>query len=272
METQQARAAKFRALHQQGCFVMPNPWDAGSARLMASYGFSALGTTSAGLAFSLGERDGEDKVALAQVVENARQIVSATGLPVSVDLENGYTNNPDAIGDVIRQAAAAGVAGGSIEDTTANPDSPIRPFSLAVEAVQAAVEARDRLDTDFVLTARAENFLFDRPDLDDTIRRLQAFEQAGADVLFAPGLTSAEAIAEVVGALTKPVSVVMGLQGVKLDVQQLTDLGVRRISLGSSLSRAAFAGLINALDEISQRGSFDFSDQAVPFADINNRF
>lgn len=272
MDSQHQHANQFRQLHEQGCFVIPNPRDAGSARVMAGYGFKALATTSAGLAFSLGARDGEGQVSVDRVLANAREIIEATGLPVSADLENGYSNDPRKVGDTILQAAAAGLVGGSIEDTTADLARPIRDFALAVDCVQAAVDAKRSLDFDFTLTARAENFLFDRPDLDDTIRRLQAFEQAGADVLFAPGLTSAEAIREVVNALERPVNVVMGLQGVMLDMQQLESLGVRRVSLGSSLSRAAFGGLISALDEISGQGSFTFSDRAVPFGDLNDRF
>ena len=271
--SQNERAEQFRELHERReCFVIPNPWDAGSAKLMAHHGFKALATTSAGLAFSKGFRDAEGLLSIDEVLSNAADIVQATILPVSADLENGYSNDPDQIYKTILAAANVGLVGGSIEDTTTDAHSPIRGFSHAVDCVRAAAEARNSLSFPFTLTARAENYLYDRPDLDDTIRRLQAFQDAGADVLFAPGLETRDDIAAVVNSLDKPVNVVMGLQGVVLSLKDLSEIGVRRVSLGSSLSRAAFGGLLEAITEIQQHGTFTFSERAVSFSHLNGYF
>jgi 2-methylisocitrate lyase-like PEP mutase family enzyme len=272
MPTQTEKALAFRALHaRSGAFVIPNPWDGGSARLLSSLGFEALATTSAGHAFALGRRDGDGGVSRAETLANARAIVEATDLPVSADLENGFGDDPESAAETIRAAAAVGLAGGSIEDASGDPARPIYDLSLAVERVAAAVEAARALKVPFVLTARAENFLHGRPDLEDTIRRLQAFEKAGAEVLYAPGLTQLGQIRTLCGSLARPVNVVMGLVGGAFSVQQLAEAGVKRISLGSSLARAALGALVRAAREIRQEGTFGFAAQAIPFAEINRQ-
>jgi 2-methylisocitrate lyase-like PEP mutase family enzyme len=269
--SQSEKGQAFAVLHARpGCFVIPNPWDAGTARLLAGLGFEALATTSAGLAFALGRRDGA--VGREAVLENARDIVAATELPVSADLENGYGDAPETAAETIQLAAETGLLGGSIEDATGRKDAPIYDFELAVERVAAAVEAARALPHPFVLTARAENFLHGRPDLHDTIRRLQAFEGAGADVLYAPGLRSREDIQAVVDAVKRPVNVVMGLQGVALTVEELAEIGVKRISVGSALSRAALGAFLRAAREIREAGAFTFADEAAPFDEIDKAF
>lgn len=271
-ESQADKGRAFRALHARpGCFVMPNPWDAGTARLLAGLGFEALATTSAGLAFSRGRPDGVGALARDDVLANAREIVEATELPVSADLEGGGATPAD-VAQTIRLAAEAGVVGGSIEDATGNADDPIHEFGLAVDRVRAAAEAARSLPFPFVLTARAENFLWDRPDLADTIRRLQAFEEAGADVLYAPGLKTRQDIAAVVGAVGRPVNVVMGLVGVALTVADLAGIGVKRVSVGSALSRAALGAFLKAAREVKERGSFGFAAEAASFAELNALF
>jgi 2-methylisocitrate lyase-like PEP mutase family enzyme len=271
--TQREIAEAFRALHARpGCFVIPNPWDIGTARILANFGFEALATTSAGLAFSLGRRDAEGAVSRDEALAHAKAIVEATPLPVSADLENGFGDTPETTAETIRLAAHAGLVGGSIEDATGKPDQPIYDFSVAVERVQAAVEAARALPVPFVLTARAENFLHGRPDLDDTLRRLQAFQEAGAEVLYAPGLRSRDDIATLVRSVERPVNVVMGLQGVTLRLPELAELGVKRVSLGSALSRAALGAFLRAAREIKEQGTFTFADEAAPFAEINDMF
>jgi 2-methylisocitrate lyase-like PEP mutase family enzyme len=265
------KAVKFQALHARpGAFVIPNPWDAGSARILAALGFEALATTSAGLAFALGRRDGEGAISRDETLANATVIAEATDLPVAADLENGFGDAPEAAAQTIRLAAGAGLVGGSIEDATGDPARPIYDFAHAVERVAAAVEAARSLPFPFTFVARAENFLHGRPDLDDTIRRLQAFEAAGADALFAPGLPGIEAIRTVCAAVGKPVNVVMGLKGMTYSVADLAAAGVRRISLGSALARAALGGFVRAAREISEHGTFGFADQALPFAQAND--
>ncbi|WP_233560149.1 isocitrate lyase/PEP mutase family protein [Oleomonas cavernae] len=269
--TQLEKAVKFQALHARpGAFVIPNPWDAGSARILSALGFEALATTSAGLAFALGRRDGEGAISRDETLANAKLIAEATDLPVAADLENGFGDAPEAAAQTIRLAAGAGLVGGSIEDATGNADRPIYDFTRAVERVAAAVEAARALPFPFTFVARAENFLHGRPDLDDTIRRLQAFEAAGADALFAPGLPGIEAIRTVCAAVGKPVNVVMGLKGMTYSVADLAAAGVRRISLGSALARAALGGFVRAAQEISEHGTFGFADQALPFAQAND--
>ncbi len=269
--TQRDKAERFQALHQgPGAFIIPNPWDAGTARILAGLGFPALTTTSAGLAFSLGRPDGAGAVSREEALANARAIVDATDLPVAADLENGYGDAPEAAAETIRLAGTtAGLVGGSIEDATGNPARPIYDIAHAVERIAAAVEAARRLPFPFMLVARAENFLHGRPDLDDTIRRLQAFEKAGADALFAPGLTTAEQIRAVCQAVTRPVNVVMGLKGTTFSVAELAELGVRRISVGSSLSRAALGAFVRAALEMKEHGTFHYAVDALPFADAN---
>jgi 2-methylisocitrate lyase-like PEP mutase family enzyme len=270
--TQADKAHAFRLLHARpGAFVIPNPWDAGTARILTSLGFEALTTTSAGLAFALGRRDGAGAVTRAETLANARGIVDATDLPVAADLENGFGDAPRAAAETIRLAAeVAGLVGGSIEDATGDAARPIYDFQHAVERVAAAVEAARAFPFPFTLVGRAENFLHGRPDLDDTIRRLQAFEAAGADVLFAPGLTRAEDIRTVCRSVGRPVNVIVGLMGATLSVAELAGLGVKRISLGSSLSRAALGAFHRAASEIREQGTFRFAEEALSYAEAND--
>jgi 2-methylisocitrate lyase-like PEP mutase family enzyme len=269
--SQAEKARRFEALHRRaGAFVIPNPWDAGTARILANLGFEALTTTSAGLAFALGRPDGFGAVNREETLANARAIVEATDLPVAADLENGFGHTPEAAAETIRLAGeAAGLVGGSIEDATGDPQHPIYDFKHAVERVAAAVEAARALPFPFVLVGRAENLIRGRPDLDDTIRRLQAFEVAGADALYAPGLTTADDIRTVCQSVARPVNVVMGLTSGSLSVAELASLGVRRVSLGSALSRAALGGFLRAAREVRDHGTFRFAEEATPYADLN---
>lgn len=270
--TQSDKGARFVALHQRpGAFVIPNPWDAGTARILESLGFEALTTTSAGLAFTFGRRDGE--MTRDETLANAKVIVEATELPVAADLENGFGDAPeDAAGTIRLAGESAGLVGGSIEDSTGNPDRPIYDFEHAVERVAAAAEAARALPHPFVFVARAENFLHGRPDLDDTIRRLQAFEKAGADALFAPGITDPDAIRAVCASVEKPVNVVIGIKGMAMSIDELAALGVRRISLGSSLSRAALGAFLRAAREIREQGTFSYVSDALPSPEANAFF
>ncbi len=274
MDVQTLRAEAFKALHaRDGAFVIPNPWDAGSAKLLASLGFEALATTSAGLAFSLGRPDAEGALSLDDTLDNAGEIVDATALPVAADLENGFGDLPEDCAQTILRAAEIGLVGGSIEDASGRSDAPIYDFGLAVERVRAAVQAARSLPFPFTLCARAENLLHGRMDLDDTILRLQAYAEAGADVLYAPGLRTVEEIRAVVQAVApRPVNVLMGMAGVPLSVNQLQDLGVRRVSVGSSLSRAALGAFYRAAQEIRGEGTFGYGEQAMPFAQLNDLF
>jgi 2-methylisocitrate lyase-like PEP mutase family enzyme len=268
MTIQPEKYRRFRALHERpGLFVMPNPWDAGSARILTALGFEALATTSAGLAFALGRRDGEGAVSRNETLANARAIVEATHLPVSADLENGFGHRPEDCADTIRMALAIGLAGGSIEDATGDAGHPIYEYEQAVERIAAAAAACRQ--SPFVLTARAENFLHGRQDLDDTIRRLEAYAEAGADVLYAPGLSSLEAVRTLCAAVTKPVNVLVGLSGAAFTVAELQAAGVKRISVGGALARAALGGLLRAGREIRERGTFTFTDSAMPFAEAS---
>jgi len=273
MKTPVEKAAAFRALHERpGAFMIPNPWDAGTARLLASLGFEALATTSLGLANSLGRVDGTNGVSRAQVIENCRVIAAATDLPVNADLENGYAHEPRAAAEIIRLAAAAGISGGSIEDATGESEKPIYDFEHAVERVQAAVEVARALPVPFMLTARAENLLHGRPDLDDTIRRLQAFERAGADVLYAPGVRDLATIRTVVSSVTKPVNVVMSAADPDLTVAQLASVGVKRISVGGALSRLALAAFMKGAREMAERGAFTWMRDTVPSKELKDVF
>ena len=273
MKTPVEKAAAFRALHERsGAFMIPNPWDAGTARLLASLGFEALATTSLGLANSLGRVDGTNGVSRAQVIENCRVIAAATDLPVNADLENGYAHEPRAAAEIIRLAAGAGISGGSIEDATGEADRPIYEFQHAVERVQAAVEVARALPVPFMLTARAENLLHGRPDLDDTIRRLQAFERAGADVLYAPGVRDLATIQTVVSSVTKPVNVVMSAADPDLTVAQLAAVGVKRISVGGALSRLALAAFLEGAREMAERGGFTWMRDTVPSKELKAIF
>jgi 2-methylisocitrate lyase-like PEP mutase family enzyme len=257
MVTQAEKAAAFRALHERpGAFVMPNPWDAGTARVLASLGFEALATTSLGLANSLGRPDGAGAVGRDEVLDNCRAIARATDLPVNADLENGYAHAPRGAAEMIRMAAEAGVVGGSIEDATGDPRSPIYEFALAVERVHAAVEVARALSFPFMLTARAENLLHGRHDLADTIRRLQAFERVGADVLYAPGLRDLVTIRTVVASVTRPVNVVVSTLDPSITVTLLAEAGVKRISVGGSLSRLALGAFLQGARETRDAGGF----------------
>jgi 2-methylisocitrate lyase-like PEP mutase family enzyme len=271
---QAERGEALRKLHEgPGIFVIPNPWDAGSAKMLADLGFKALATTSAGFAFSLAKPDAEGIVTRDETLANVRAIVEATPLPVSADLENGFGDDPASCALTIRLGAEAGLVGGSIEDATGRDDAPIYPFDLAVERVRAAVAAARSLPFAFTLVARCENFLHGRPDLDDTLRRLVAFANAGADCLYAPGLRTREQIRAVVDAVApKPVNVIMGLAGAPFSLRELEDLGVRRVSVGSSLARAAYGGFLRAAKEIAEQGTFTYADDAVPFATMNAMF
>lgn len=268
-----ASASVFKALHEgPGLFVIPNPWDAGSAVLLARQGFKALATTSAGLAFSLGKADGNGTVSKAEALENVRSIVAATDLPVAADLENGYGDAPDICAATILEAAACGLAGGSIEDATGRPGDPIYSFDHAVRRVEAAVQAVRSLSVPFMLTARAENLIHGRSDLADTIRRLVAYAEAGADVLYAPGLQSEAEIQAVVRAVApKPVNVLMGM-GSPFTLRELEDLGVRRVSLGSSLARVAYSAFIQAAKTIHTEGHFSFSGNLLSYDELNAVF
>jgi 2-methylisocitrate lyase-like PEP mutase family enzyme len=259
---QAEKANLFRALHERDrAFVIPNPWDIGTAKLLAHLGFEALATTSMGFAFSIGQRD--NAVQRDVMLEHVRAIASATDLPVSADLENGYGDDPATVAETIRLAAIAGVAGCSIEDASGRPEQPIYERQHAVERIYSAVQAARALAFPFTLTARAENYLHGRPDLADTIARLEAFQEAGADVLYAPGLTSQGDIAAVVRAVDRPVNVVMGLKGVQLTVSELSALGVRRISVGSALCRVALAAFFRAAREMREHGTFTFAKDAL---------
>ncbi len=273
MVSQAEKARAFQALHaRRGCFVIPNPWDAGTARLLAGLGFEALATTSAGFAFSRGRPDAEGAIDRDETLANAQEIVAATDLPVSADLEGGFGDAPEACAETVRRAAAVGLVGGSIEDATGRGDAPIHEFAHAVARVRAAVDAARALPFAFMLTARAENYLNGRPDLADTIKRLRAFQDAGADVLYAPGLRSREDIAAVVRAVDRPVNVVMGLKGPRFTVTELAEIGVKRISVGSALARAALGAFMRASREIKEKGTFGFADEAMPFAELNAMF
>jgi 2-methylisocitrate lyase-like PEP mutase family enzyme len=270
-QTQKAEA--FKKLHEgPGAFVMPNPWDAGSARFLENMGFKALATTSAGIAYGLGKPDGVNAVTRAENLANAVAIAAVTDVPVSGDLEGGFGTDPLVCAETIQLAAKAGLVGGSIEDSTGNRDDPIYEMGFAVERIRAAAEAAHSLDFSFMLTARAENFLHGRPDLNDTIRRLQAFQEAGADVLFAPGLKTKDDIRAVTSSVDGPVSVVMGLSGMMLSVDELADLGVRRISTGGSLARMGFGAMLRGAREILVQGTFGYSANAVPDAEISALF
>ena len=272
MQSQRQRAEQFRALHQRpGIFVMPNPWDAGSAKLFASLGFEAMATTSQGLANALGRVDGALRVSREEVIANCRVICDATDLPINADLENGYADDPREAAKIITLAADAGIVGGSIEDSSGDATRPIYDFNLAVERVAAAAEAAHALPFPFTFTARAENLLHGRLDLDDTIKRLNAYANAGADVLYAPGLRDIDTIRQVVAAVSKPLNVVMSAADPKLTVQQLEAAGVKRISVGGALSRLGFAAVRDAALAM-RAGSFAWVAQTMPSRELKEIF
>lgn len=264
MNPLEAKAAVFRALHDRAQpFLIPNPWDRGSALILESMGFEALATTSLGVANVLGVRE----VTLQQVIDNCREICEATRLPVNADLENCFADDPREAAKAIRLACEAGAVGGSIEDSTGDSQKPIYDFNLAVERVQAAVEAARALPVPFMLTARAENFLHGRKDMDDTIRRLQAFEAAGADVLYAPGLYSLEEMRTVTSALRKPFNAVMGFADPRITLEQLGAAGVKRVSIGGGLNRVALKAFMDAARQMRE-GNFGFIGAMAPMTEV----
>jgi 2-methylisocitrate lyase-like PEP mutase family enzyme len=271
MVTQAEKGRIFRGLHERdSAFIIPNPWSAGTARLLAHLGFEALATTSMGYAFSVGRLDGS--LNRQETLDHAADIVAASELPVSADLENGFGDPPEAAAETIRLAGTAGLVGGSIEDATGREDEPIFERKHAAERVRAAAEAARALPFPFTLTARAENFLHGRPQLKDTIDRLQSYQEAGADVLYAPGLASRDDIAAVVRSVDRPVNVVMGLRGVQLSLAELSAIGVKRISVGSALSRAALGAFLRAANEMRQQGTFTFAADAANSRDVSAIF
>ncbi|MEX2201952.1 MAG: isocitrate lyase/phosphoenolpyruvate mutase family protein [Dongiaceae bacterium] len=270
MATQADKARTFQALHREGCFVIPNPWDAGSARLLSGLGFKALATTSAGLAFALARPDGANRVSRAETLANARAIVEASDLPVSADLEDGFGARPEDAAETIRQGAAVGLVGGSIEDSTRDGKGPVYEMGHAADRVRAAAEATRALPFTFMLVGRAENYIHGRYDLADTIRRLQAYQEAGADVLYAPGLRTRDEVASVVKSVDRPVNVVMGPG--HSTIADLAALGVRRISVGGSLYRAAIGGFLQAARELKEQGSFGYAANATSHAELTAAF
>jgi 2-methylisocitrate lyase-like PEP mutase family enzyme len=271
MSTQPERGRAFRALHERDrAFIIPNPWDVGTARLIAHLGFEALATTSAGYAFSVGRLD--NTINRDEMMTHVSAIASATDLPVSADLENGFGAAPKVVAETIRLAAAAGLAGCSIEDMSRESGHTIYDHAHAVERIEAAAEVVRSLPFPFTLTARAENFLVGQRDLKDTIRRLQAYQTAGADVLYAPGLSSKEDIAAVVSSVDRPVNVLMGLQGIRLSLAELSAIGVKRVSVGSALSRAALGAFLRAAREMQEHGTFTFVEDTVSYRDISAIF
>jgi 2-methylisocitrate lyase-like PEP mutase family enzyme len=266
--SQSDKANQFRALHQgPGAFVIPNPWDAGSARILAGLGFPALATSSGGFAGTLGRRDG--RVKRDEALAHARAVVAAVEIPVSADFENGFGHAPSFVAETVRLAAATGLVGCSIEDATGHADRPLYEFDRAVDRVAAAVAAARSLGFAFTLTARSENFVRGNPSLDDTIKRLQAYEKAGADVLMAPGLPDLAAVRAVCAALSKPYNFMAGIRGKSFTVAERAAAGVRRISLASSLYRAAMSGLINAAREVKDKGTFGYLDAAMTTPELN---
>lgn len=271
MLTQAEKGVAFEALHKRsGTFIIPNPYDVGTARLLAHVGFEALATSSAGYAFSAGKAD--NAVGRDGTLSHAEAVAAATDLPLSIDLENGFGDAPAVVAETIRLAAATGAVGGSIEDATGREDGPIYERTLAIERIRAAAAAARALPFPFVLTARAENYLVGRPDLKDTIERLQAYQEAGADVLYAPGLTSKDDIATVVASVDRPVNVLMGLQGVRLTVADLSAIGVKRVSVGSGLARCALGEFLRAAREMKEHGTFTFAEEAESYRSINSLF
>lgn len=271
MLNQTEKGAAFAELHKRaGTFVIPNPWDVGSARLLAHLGFEALATSSAGYAFSIGKPD--NAVGREAMLAHAAAVATAMDLPVSIDLENGFGDAPEIVAETIRLAAATGAVGGSIEDATGRADDPLYERELAVERIRAAAEVVRALPFPFMLTARAENYLVGKPDLKATIERLQMYQEAGADVLYAPGLTNKDDIATLISSVDRPVNVLMGLKGVKLTVADVSAIGAKRISVGSGLARCALGAFLRAARDIREDGSFAFADDAIDYRTINSMF
>ena len=272
LPSQADKALSFQRLHERaGAFVIPNPWDAGSAKMLAAIGFEALATTSAGLGYTLGKPDGEGMITREEALSNARAIVRATGLPVSADLENGYGDGPEDCARTVLLAAEAGLVGCSIEDATGRSADPVYPFGHALERVKAAVQAARSLPFRFMLTARAENLLHGQDDLTDTIRRLEAYAEAGADVLYAPGLRTREEVEAVVRAVApRPVNVLLGTASIRLSFAEVADLGVKRVSLGSALARVAYGAFLQAAEGIARNADFTFIPGTVSYASLND--
>ena len=271
MKSQLEKGRAFRALHERdGAFIIPNPWDVGTARLLAHLGFEALATTGAGHAFSRGQRDGT--LGRDGMMQHVEEIAAATELPVSADLENGFGDDPERIAETIRMGAERGLVGASIEDFRYGGDDGLYEPSLAKERIQAAAEAVASLPFPFMLTARCENYLAGHPDLDDTIERLRAYQAAGADVLYAPGLTTRDEIATVAKSVERPINVVMGLRGAPLDLAELSAIGVKRVSLGSTLARTALGAFLRASRELLEQGTFGFAEEAVGYSELNAMF
>jgi 2-methylisocitrate lyase-like PEP mutase family enzyme len=268
MSGQEQKALRFRALHEApGVFLIPNPWDVASAQLLAGLGFQALATSSAAAACTAGKKDG--MLTREESLEHARAIASSTDVPVSADLENGFGDAPEAVAETVRRAASAGLAGCTIEDATRRPEAPLYDFQHAVERIAAGAEAARTLGFPFMLTARAHNLLFPNSKLEETIARLQAFERAGADVLFAPGLPDIGAVREVCAAVSKPFNFMVGIRGRSFSVAELAAVGVKRISLATSLYRAAMTGFLKAAREVQEQGTFGFLDESVSTADLH---
>jgi 2-methylisocitrate lyase-like PEP mutase family enzyme len=267
MRTQAEKAAAFRALHERpGAFIIPNPWDPGTAKLLVAMGFEALATTSLGLANMLGRADSH--VTQAEVIDNCRMIAQATDLPVNVDLENCFAHDSATAAEVIRFAAGAGAVGGSIEDYTGDPANPIYEFDLAVARVRTAAQVARALPVPFLLTARAENLIHGRNDMADTVRRLRAYEAAGADVLYAPGLRNLNDVREVTRAVTRPVNVVTGWLDPDITLAQLSEAGAKRISVGGALSRLALATLVKAAQTMREHGSFAWMREMIGITEL----
>ena len=263
------KANRFHALHKRGrIFVLPNPWDIGTAKILAALGFEALATTSAGYAFSQGRVDWVGEVGRDEALAHAREIVQATSLPVSADLENGFGESPETVAETVKLAAAMGLAGCTIEDTSGDPEKPIYDKNLAIERIAAGAEATAKLDRRFILTARAENYLHARPDLDDTLERLTGYEAVGADVLYAPGLPDLDSIKKVCASVTKPVNVVAGIGLAGVTLAELEQAGVTRVSVGSSLARTALGAMLGAAQEIRDHGTFTAFESAASFSEI----
>jgi 2-methylisocitrate lyase-like PEP mutase family enzyme len=269
MPTQAEKGRAFRALHEsKQLFIMPNPWDAGSARVLESLGYPALATTSFGFAVSRGQLDGQP--GRDAVLEHAAELARATSVPISADLENGFGDSPEAVAETIRLAAASGLAGGSIEDYTGRPEAPLYPIELAVERVRAAVEAAAALDFPFTITARAEGFFRGKPDLGETIRRLQAYQEAGAPVLFAPGLRTREDISRIVREIDRPLSVLAMFKSSEMTIEELEKLGVRRVSIGGSFAYLAYGALVHAARELKEHGTFNYTAETARAGDLTS--
>lgn len=266
--SQKEKAIRFRALHDgPGAFIIPNPWDIASARILAGLGFKALATSSAAAAAAAGKKD--HALTREESLAHCRMIVDSVDLPVSADLGKGFGDKPETVAETVRLAADAGLVGCTIEDSTGDPAHPLYDFELAVDRIAAGAEAAHALPFPFLLTARAHNFLYASPSLDETIRRVQAYEKAGADVLFAPGLPNLTAIETVCAAITKPFNFMVGIKGKSFSVGELAAVGVRRISLATSLYRAAMTGFLTAAREIKEQGQFTFLDHAVATSDLS---